>query len=567
MDRLKTHFTVILLILGSHVIAQNKLNLQNFETVIADLKESIVIQTNANTFIVGETLYYNVTCLSTKNDHIGFSKIAYVELVDSKKNSLFKHKIFLVNGQSYSDFFIPSYLETGHYKLIGYTNLILNQKEKTINVLDIYIINPYQKINSEIKSDTLIKKNKLNNNDNTKDIECKLYKNEFGTREQVTMDVNFNSETVTNKTFSVSVKKIDSLSTFFPNSNTQENIIVGYNPIPEIRGEIITGKIIAKVNNSTLDNKIISLTIQGENNEYKVTKTDAMGKFVFNVENKNTSTTVLVQIIDQDRLNYGIEIIKDPNLDVSQISFTSLNLSKNLISSLEQRAFASQVKNAYYDQKKDSIQPITVNNLIFDPKLTIQYNLKDYTRFQTVKETIIEVTTILSLVKNGEEYNLIVNDFDNKNEFPYPSLVIFDGIIIQNIKNILDFNPNLIEKISVVPGGYMYGFQKYNGVVIFKSKNGDYQVKESGDFIQNPKILRPQIIKTYYNPDYTTNLDLKRIPDYRHQLLWNPSFNIQKNSNKIIFYTSDITGEFEIIIQGFDGNGKQIMSRKTITVK
>ncbi len=563
MDRLKNYILIFIILTSQYSIAQ--INNQSFALPINF--ETINIQTNAATFIVGETLLYKINCFAQQSKALGSSKIAYVELIDKNKNNLFKHKLFLENGQANNNYFIPSSIPSGNYKLVGYTNLMLNQKENKINVLDINIINPYEK-NTVAFADSLSSNKEKFIANFTNDIDLKLSKTDFKTRELVNIEAIANTEVLKNGNYSVSVRKIDSLSTAFSNNNSQEKLPSDIAPIPEIRGEIIQGKIVAKQDNIAVDNKVISLSIKGHKNDFKITKTDNLGRFIFNLENQNSSKNILLQIVDPEREKYKIELNTPSKLNFSSLVFKDLILNSSITAALEKRAVANQIENAYYSQTIDSTKAIKTRNSFFDSKLIFTYNLNDYTRFPSIKETLIEITRArLELVKDKEDYILRVNDFDIKNEFPYQSLVLFDGILIQNIKDILDFNTKQLESISVIPGGYEYGPQKYNGIVIFKSKNDDYQLKEKSDAIVYPDLLRPEIDREFLNTDYSKSENTTRIPDYRYQLLWNPSFSLNNAQNLISFYTSDVTGEFEIIVQGTNAEGNQIKVRKIISVK
>lgn len=70
--------------------------------------------------------------------------------------------------------------------------------------------------------------------------------------------------------------------------------------------------------------------------------------------------------------------------------------------------------------------------------------------------------------------------------------------------------------------------------------------------------------KAYYKQEYISDKNT-RIPDYRTQLLWNPAINT--TSSEITFYTSDVIGLFEIIIEGFTNEGKPLSIKELIEVK
>jgi hypothetical protein len=78
------------------------------------------------------------------------------------------------------------------------------------------------------------------------------------------------------------------------------------------------------------------------------------------------------------------------------------------------------------------------------------------------------------------------------------------------------------------------------------------------------KLKIPRKSKEYYSPNYP-NESLRRIPDYRYQLLWNPE--VKFNDEPLRLFTSDLNGEFEINLEGFTEDGKPISITKTFYVE
>jgi hypothetical protein len=104
--------------------------------------EEVLLKINDSINLSGETLYYDVYCLN-ENSFSDISKIGYVELIDTYRNVIFKHKLKLLKGRAEGSFFLPSSLKTGHYKLIGSTHWSLNATKNPYVQKDLYIINPY----------------------------------------------------------------------------------------------------------------------------------------------------------------------------------------------------------------------------------------------------------------------------------------------------------------------------------------------------------------------------------------------------------------------------------------
>ena len=77
--------------------------------------------------------------------------------------------------------------------------------------------------------------------------------------------------------------------------------------------------------------------------------------------------------------------------------------------------------------------------------------------------------------------------------------------------------------------------------------------------------------KKYFNQTYTSNDtglpdSTSRIPDYRNQLLWIPDFKLEKEETTLDFFTSDVSGDFEVRLEGFSSKGEPISVLETFFV-
>jgi hypothetical protein len=128
-------------------------NLADLNGYNAIPKETVYIHHNDSFLLAGEYLYYKLYCLNAENNRPSdVSKIAYVELVGKDKQPIFKHKIKLRSGLGQGDFFIPTTIPSGNYKLIGYTQWMRNIGQKHFFISDITIVNPYRELQTPIQS-------------------------------------------------------------------------------------------------------------------------------------------------------------------------------------------------------------------------------------------------------------------------------------------------------------------------------------------------------------------------------------------------------------------------------
>jgi hypothetical protein len=82
-------------------------------------EEKVFMHYNTSIIFPGEYLYYNFHCLLDKQGTTSrLSKIGYVELVGADKQIIMRQKLALKNGRAQGDFFIPTDIPSGNYKLV-----------------------------------------------------------------------------------------------------------------------------------------------------------------------------------------------------------------------------------------------------------------------------------------------------------------------------------------------------------------------------------------------------------------------------------------------------------------
>ncbi|OXA79870.1 hypothetical protein SAMN05444397_10689 [Flavobacterium aquidurense] len=572
MDRLK-YILVITFIVSFQQIsfAQKNNSITELNDIDKKLNESIYVSTNGNSFLTGETLLYKFFCVNNAtNIPSKYTKVAYLKLIDSNKKTVFTHKLFLDNGVANGDFFIPTTLETGSYKIVGYTSWMLNKNASAYFNLDVFIFNPYKEKSNNVISQKTLQSEVVTNENISFDLKNKIFKS----RDKIEFKINTSSDEFAKGNYVVSVRKTDGfLSQKKKNFKEvlDENLtgklnteISGINAtLPELRGEIISGKLSS--NTLEIKNKKVALSIVGKKNDLKITKTDDQGIFLFNLEEPNPNSNIIVQVIEDNKEEYTLTIDQLKDIDVSGLTFPTVEFNSDFVNNVTERLVATQIENAYYTKKKDSTI-VPINSTPFYGTLSKEFKLDAFTRFPTMAETITEVVAGVYFKKENNNYSIHVYDYDPNYESSIPALIIVDGLFIENVNELFTYNPKNIDKVNVVKGLYYYGSKSFNGIVDFTTKNGDFDTNLKGNFIIRPELLRPQYKKEYFQPDYANNKD-SRIPDYRHQLLWLPKVDLANSDSKITFYASDVSGKYEIILEGFSANGKPVFIKENIEIQ
>ena len=554
-------------------------------------QEAIYLHYNATVLLPGEDLFFSVFCLNTRNHKISeLSKIAYVELVGEQNQQVFKYKIRLDMGIGQGEFMIPSSISTGHYKLIAYTKWMKNKSSNTFFQGDLYIVNPYQVSESKIAENTDKKVVTLGKHSDSYFIEKKhgsttdpiisisTDKFVYNKRSKVLLTLKKLTESIQNINYSISVRKIDSLDQFtrlsskqFVSSwkgqlNTIEKKLNQFFHLPELRGELFSGTLLSNKNHSPLVNKKVSFSIPGKSNILKIATTNEKGKFYINIDQNYNESRALIQVLGEEKENYTIIFDEQPSVETSNLDFQIVQIDASLKKILTERSISSQIENAYFSIKPNKLKYIQPTVPFFND-FNKEYNLNDYAQFSTVREVLVEIINNVWATKNKEgKYEFQIRPSDPSIKYSILPWVIVDGILLQDHTHILDYDSKKIKTIKVSRNKHNYGSALFEGLVVIETKAGDYRASDLDNYLNSFELFRPLPTKTYFNPIYDSIGNFSRIPDLRNQLFWQPKNTLNSELRTIHFFTSDITGYFEVSIEGFSSNGEPVTVKEVIHV-
>jgi len=548
-------------------------------------QERVFVHSNTSLFLTGEYLYYSIYSFNNETNALSnISRVAYVELVNSEGTQFFKQKIKLKNGLGHGDFFIPVSAPTGSYKLVAYTNWMKNKGLTDFYKGDVHIINPYQvsKISFQ-KNDTIdtaetLKPLVLRKNSNIGPVQVVLKNQDFNRRSKVSFSLEAkNKNEMPSGSYSISVRKKGKLP-----EPTKQNLMTNFNKfeskkenlttlnstsvyLPELRGELLSGKVISK-NNTNVKGLKIAISIPGDNYYIDVALTNDDGNFYINIDKDYSGDRIFLEVLDKPTQVYTIKMNETTSLDYSKLTFENLELNPSMKDEIVQRSIHNQIDNAYFKYKPDSVVS-TISQQFFDSKKGQNYKLDDFTRFKTVRETIFEVFKDISVSRFGKENSVLLvqgyNDGTNSGVLP---LILIDGFQITDHNALLDYSALSIDEIEVFRDHFVLGSKVYQGALLFKTKNNNIESFQNNPSLFSHNLLKPQMSKKYFTQRYDSNT-ASRIPDDRLQLLWIPNLTISEKLTVLDFYTSDVTGEFEICIEGFTSKQEPVSVKTYFSVK
>jgi hypothetical protein len=498
-------------------------------------------------------------------------------MINERGESIFTHKINTNSGTGNGEFFIPTDIASGTYKLIAFTRWMYNRSATNYFNATLFIINPYttkrensleRVAQSEVESNNFDPKEEIS----TKGIITLTKAGTFKKREEV--KIHLDSAKLAGGNYSLSVYKknnfqvpekisIPNLTEAYPaNGNLKNTAEKSF--LPELRGDLFRGKISTTNKKLSVANRSLAVSVPQENFQLKISNTNKEGTFYFNLDANQSIDNLYVQVLGENADQFEIELDSIPNFDYSSLDFPTLEISPDMESEIISRSIQNQVENSYYSIKPDTLKVLGKEEPFFGTKNIEEFPLDAYTRFPTVKETFIEVITAAKIRKDKNGKSVFgVYAKNSEAMFISSALLLVDGLYIENTEALMNYSASKIDRIKVVRNEYYYGSKIFGGVISIETKENDFVESYQSASLKKFDIIPIETSKNYYVVNYKKQ-DLDRIPDFRRQLLWKPNLTNFQNIN---FFTSDVDGDYIITLQGIDKYGKIVFDQKEFQVK
>ncbi|HEY5825162.1 MAG TPA: hypothetical protein VIT44_12380 [Cyclobacteriaceae bacterium] len=340
-----------------------------------------------------------------------------------------------------------------------------------------------------------------------------------------------------------------------------------YAHVPEYRGHIVNGKI-TDPSGAPANGILTYFSSPGKLVRIYGSRSNALGEVKYELKDFYDQQPVFVQTDIRKDSIYRLEIIKPFSDHYSSTRPPLLQLPSQLEKQLLNRSVAMQVQSIYYRDQIDRSTPIPIDSISFYGKPDEAYNLDDYTRFPVMEEVLREYVPGIMVRKKKDGFHFMVLDNVNKSLFREDPIVLLDGVPVFDINKIMAYDPLKIKRLEIMDREYYSGTMAFPGIVSYFT----YQ-NELADFEMDSRTLSLnyeglQLHREFYSPRYESQQERdNHLPDQRSLLYWNPSLKSEKGKPlQIEFYTSDVTGQYEVTIEGISKDGAASSASHTITV-
>jgi hypothetical protein len=535
-------------------------------------RERVYLQTDKQLYISGELLWMKLYTTDEKGKLISFSKIGYVELLSDSIPEV-QVKLDITAGTGVGCMELSPMLSTGYYRLVAYTRNMRNEKDDVFFEKTIGIINPYVR-----EGETIGNTDDINTPHSAPLSQEAVHSNIISTDRSLYSarskgEILLKNLPAENISLAVSVAGIDSL--FIPESQVMnwknkllslETAELAGDYLPEYEGAIIEWRIINTETGEAEQDQYVNalLSFPGKDIQLFGGQRGKDGHISFFTHQISGKKEIAIVAYASYKEKYRLDLFS-PFAVHTVKPLPPLRIDSGWQDYLEQRNLAVQVVEAYTADSLSKIKPLPS---YFNYKPYKTYILDEYTRFPRMDEIFIEFILPARIHKtnNGRVFN-ILNERMDRYALGKP-LILLDNIPVVNHELMASYNPLLVRKIEVYLGRYLFGGQLFEGMISFSTYNSNSPSITFGQETQLFDYEGTQGYRYFYSPAYEEGNISTRIPDFRHTLLWEPSVESKGKKELVIpFYTSDLPGNYRVIVEGIGVDGSAVSASCSFEVK
>ena len=529
--------TFCMLILGmTNVLAQGA------------FQEYIQCQTDKDFYLSGERLWFRLWSVNDKNQPQQGSRIAYVELIGTEVSDA-RCMVELKDASAQGVLDLPFTLPSGRYQLRAYTRNMQNLGEDAFYSKEIAVLNTLRY--EERKDQVSLRQEEIPVTIPAPgNLAVATDKSTYASREKVSIVLGSLPQATR---VSVSVARQDGYrfaqpGTFFLKPLKDLGIE------PEVESQLVTGtyRPATGVSATHANLSFLSPAIHYYSGEV------SDGKVVFRTSLLNGVETLYTGV----DAGGSIEL-ESPYVSPRLSQLPALEIAASEKASLVERSLGLQASRQMgIDSLKRSITPVEGPHKY---RITRHYDMDDYKRFNTFKETFTEYVTECSTTqKNGKSYVTMFDEFISRHN-DGNTLVLLDGVAVMNHEDLLNYRPHLCKYMDIYYGHYLFGDQVYAGILNVRTIEGKAKQFPFPDNTQAMAYVGPQPATTQLLVcgDETLVPLPQNLPDVRHTLYWNPG----TDSTTLQCLTSDLKGTFVVRVEGITPSGEKIEGTTTFTVE
>ena len=124
------------------------------------------------------------------------------------------------------------------------------------------------------------------------------------------------------------------------------------------------------------------------------------------------------------------------------------------------------------DDTAEEVVPLDYDETMLGTKPDLTYNLDEYRQFLTIREVLLEYVSCVKNTKVNGVPRLIVRREQEVYNSSLPTLVLIDGMPVNEVERLLSYDARRIHYINIYADQYIFGNGLYNGILSFVTRSG-----------------------------------------------------------------------------------------------
>ncbi len=553
------------------------------------ISERIYLNTDRKIYVAGENLLFNLYLLDINSNSLAnYPSIGYI-VVRNKNGDVFgKSQVKIINGKAAGAIHLSDTLQSGYYHVVAYTNFMRNGSPDIFFKSEILIANRFDKdffglVSGQNSDSTSSLHATATVSPDIKKINIITDKAAYSKREKASLKINITSPGIKLLDFSVSIveknlmeetfaakaslpKGRDSKGVFFDVSERNENPI----HMAEDKYAEIIGRLTDKNSGDPVGYQVLYLSSPDTINNFKYTVTNSRGYFRFPLSDYYNGKDVFIKVKQRDGESLDPKMEIDSKFKVEgSFTFDPLPIDSSVISYLKnsqnivriQKSFAL-IQSAFKPQQMTSSVPL----LFRVPDFTVAP--ADFVELKDFVEIAREILPSVKIRKRDDVYYAEILDWQKRMFMAPKPLIFFDGVLIDDISQIIPYGTKDIKKVDVISSKWIVDHQVLEGVLSVNSHNNLWKNVTLNNNNLRIKAEDYYELPNLFQPNYSI-VDVKsREPDFRQLLYWNPNGKASPgNAATFEFFTSDYATSYLIKVTGISDKGEIVEGYSEIEVK
>jgi hypothetical protein len=353
------------------------------------------------------------------------------------------------------------------------------------------------------------------------------------------------------------------------------NIIMPTNQLdmvimPENFGSIISGRVLSADYSQSISGARVLLSAVDRVTNLKYFQSLSDGSFFFLLDNYHMGKDLYLSVLSSQN-DANFKIITRSKFWKSPFSIVPIITHPNIHRYIEEAIFIRKVNTGYNSELYQTIyfdkDPFNVNPPLLYGAPSHTLNISDYVEFDNFVELANEIVPNLRLKFENGEYSARVVNSASKSFFNEKPTFFLNGVNLVNLNQLVNFSSKNLDRIEIHSLPWVYGSIEFSGIISLftKSSSATFFPEPNYSFLKGISVQDNILVnQPYYQKD--NKMETVK-PDYRETLVWEPQTENIISSAKYTFFTSDLKGDYTIVLEGITSKGTPFNSKHTFKVR